>query len=159
MRFFEYESREIVRRAGIPTTKFGFAKTSGSKGMQLYVPLNNDKATYEQTKTFSRAVAETVERGRPELVVSKMAKELRPGKVFIDWSQNDSVKTTVSVYSLRARERPTVSTPVTWEEVADCADSGDPERLRFETHQVLERVEELGDLFAPVLSVTQVLPG
>ena len=88
-----------------------------------------------------------------------MSKDLRPGKIFIDWSQNDQVKTTVSVYSLRARERPTVSTPVTWEEVAACADSRDPGDLVFDAPAVLDRVAEHGDLFAPVLSVTQVLPG
>jgi bifunctional non-homologous end joining protein LigD len=94
----------------------------------------------------------------PQLVVSRMTKRLRPGKVLVDWSQNDDHKTTVTVYSVRARERPTVSTPVSWEEVARCRSAGDPGILSFETHQVLARVEEQGDLFAPLLTVKQKLP-
>ena len=135
-----------------------FAKTSGSKGLQIYVPLNGD-VTYEQTKPFARMVAETLERGAPELVVSRMTKSLRPGKVLIDWSQNDEHKTTVNVYSLRARERPTVSTPVAWEEVEAAVESGDAGSLVFEAGEVLERVERDGDLFAPLLSLRQTLPG
>ena len=109
-----------------------FPKTSGNKGMQVYVPLNVPDATYERTKGFSRAVAETLEAGEPDLVVSRMAKALRGGKVFIDYSQNDEHKTTIDVYSLRARERPTVSTPLQWDEVRACLDSGDPEDLVFD---------------------------
>jgi bifunctional non-homologous end joining protein LigD len=135
-----------------------FPKTSGNKGMQLYVPLNVPDATYEKTKGFSRAVAETLEAGEPDLVVSRMAKALRGGKVFIDYSQNDEHKTTVNVYSLRARERPTVSTPLEWDEVRACLDSGDPQQLVFEAGQVIERVAERGDLFAPVLSLVQEIP-
>jgi len=135
-----------------------FPKTSGNKGMQLYVPLNTPGATYERTKGFSRAVAETLEAAEPELVVSRMAKALRAGKIFIDYSQNDEHKTTVCVYSLRARERPTVSTPITWDEVRACHDSGDPQDLVFEAAQVIERVSEHGDLFAPVLSLVQQVP-
>jgi bifunctional non-homologous end joining protein LigD len=138
-----------------------FAKTSGSKGLQVYVPLNVDGAEYEGqtgTKTFAKAVAEMLEQSEPDLVVSRMTKALRPGKVLVDWSQNDASKTTVSVYSLRAKERPTVSTPVTWEEVRECHDSGDPDRLAFEAREVLRRVEDLGDLFAPVQSLRQELP-
>ncbi len=135
-----------------------FPKTSGNKGMQVYVPLNTSDATYERTKGFSRAVAETLEAGEPELVVSRMAKALRGGKVFIDYSQNDEHKTTVSVYSLRARERPTVSTPLEWDEVRACLDSGDPDDLVFDARQVLDRVAEHGDLFAPVLSLVQQVP-
>ena len=134
-----------------------FPKTSGSKGLQIYVPLNAE-ATYDQTKPFARMVAETLERGAPELVVSRMTKSLRPGKVLIDWSQNDEHKTTVNVYSLRARERPTVSTPVAWEEVEAVVESGDAGRLVFEAGDVLERVARDGDLFAPVLSLRQALP-
>ena len=134
------------------------AKTSGSKGLQLYIPLN-DEVTYERTKPFARMVAETLERGAPELVVSRMTKSLRPGKVLIDWSQNDEHKTTVNVYSLRARERPTVSTPVAWEEVEAAVASGDAGSLVFEADQVLERVARDGDLFASVLSLRQSLPG
>jgi bifunctional non-homologous end joining protein LigD len=134
-----------------------FAKTSGSKGLQVYVPLNTP-VDYAQTKPFARRIAEVLEQRMPELVVSRMTKRLRPGRVLVDWSQNDEHKTTVTVYSARARERPTVSTPVTWEEVSQCHDAGDPERLSFETDQVLARVAEQGDLFAPVLSLVQELP-
>jgi bifunctional non-homologous end joining protein LigD len=135
-----------------------FPKTSGNKGMQLYVPLNVPDATYEKTKGFSRAVAETLEAGEPDLVVSRMAKALRGGKVFIDYSQNDEHKTTVNVYSLRARERPTVSTPLEWDEVRACLDSRDPSQLVFDAARVIERVAERGDLFAPVLSLVQDIP-
>jgi bifunctional non-homologous end joining protein LigD len=135
-----------------------FPKTSGSKGLQVYVPLNNDHTTYDKTKPFARAVAETLEKAEPDLIVSRMTKSLRPGKVLVDWSQNDEHKTTVNVYSLRAKDRPTVSTPVTWEEVAACAEAGDASLLVFDSEQVLARVEEQGDLFAPVLSLVQDLP-
>jgi bifunctional non-homologous end joining protein LigD len=135
-----------------------FAKTSGSKGLQVYVPLNSPGVTYDQTKGFALAVAELLEASEPKLVVSRMKKELRKGKVFIDYSQNDQHKTTVCVYSLRARERPTVSTPVTWDEVRSCLDSGDPGDLVFDARQVVERVAELGDLYAPVLSLVQEIP-
>jgi bifunctional non-homologous end joining protein LigD len=135
-----------------------FPKTSGNKGMQVYVPLNVPDATYDRTKAFARAVAETMEASEPELVVSRMAKALRGGKVFIDYSQNDEHKTTVSVYSLRARERPTVSTPLTWEEVRACHEAGDPHQLVFEAADVVARVAEHGDLFAPVLSLVQEVP-
>jgi len=132
-------------------------KTSGSKGMQVYLPLNR-AATYEQTKPFSRRVAELLEQRMPELVVSRMTKRLRAGKVLVDWSQNDRHKTTVSVYSVRARERPTVSTPVSWEEVEACLKAGDAGLLTFDTEQVLGRVSAAGDLFAPLLGVKQELP-
>jgi bifunctional non-homologous end joining protein LigD len=134
-----------------------FPKTSGSKGLQVYVPLNT-QTSYAHTKPFARAVAELLERTHPDLVVSRMTKSLRAGKVLVDWSQNDEHKTTVNVYSLRARERPTVSTPVTWEEVEATRAAGDPERLVFEARDVLERVESQGDLFAPVVSERQELP-
>ena len=132
-------------------------KTSGSKGLQVYVPLNVE-ITYEQTKPFAHAVAQTLERAEPDLVVSRMAKKLRKGKVFVDWSQNDQHKTTVAVYSLRARERPTVSTPLEWDEVERAAQKEDPGALRFEASDVVERVEERGDLFAGVLKLRQELP-
>jgi len=138
-----------------------FAKTSGSKGLQVYVPLNVDDAGYEGprgTKTFAKTVAELLEQSEPDLVVSRMTKALRPGKVLVDWSQNDDAKTTVNVYSLRAKDRPTVSTPVTWDEVRACLESGDPGTLVFEAREVLERVARDGDLFAPVLSLTQEIP-
>lgn len=133
-----------------------YPKTSGSKGMQLYVPLNSD-TTYEQTKPFAKAVAETLERKFGDRVVSQMSKAKRPGKVLIDWSQNDVHKTTVSVYSLRAKERPTVSTPLEWEEVEAALESGEAEALVFDHAAVLERVAVKGDLFAPLLSEEQVL--
>ncbi len=132
-------------------------KTSGSKGLQVYVPLNGE-VTYERTKPFAHAVAQTLERDDPEGVVSRMAKKLRKGKVLVDWSQNDQHKTTVAVYSLRAKERPTVSTPVDWDEVERAADCDDADALAFEAAEVIERVDERGDLFAPVLELTQELP-
>lgn len=133
-----------------------FAKTSGSKGLQLYVPLNTE-TNYEQTKTFSRQIAQLLESRRDLGVTSNMKRSLRTGKVLVDWSQNDEHKTTVSVYSLRARHRPTVSTPVTWDEV-EAGARGHLEQLVFETVDVLKRVEERGDLFAPVLALEQELP-
>jgi bifunctional non-homologous end joining protein LigD len=134
-----------------------FPKTSGSKGLQVYVPLNTD-VSYDTTKPFAKAVAELLEREEPGLVVSRQTKTLRRGKVLVDWSQNDEHKTTVNVYSLRARDRPTVSTPLTWDEVREGARSGDPERLVFDAAAVRERVAEHGDLFAPVVSLVQQLP-
>jgi bifunctional non-homologous end joining protein LigD len=134
-----------------------FPKTSGSKGLQIYVPLNR-KTSYDETKPLAHALARLLENEHRDLVVSDMKKALRTGKVLVDWSQNDEHKTTVSVYSLRARERPTVSTPVTWEEVARTLKKKNPKLLVFESQQVLERVEELGDLFAPLLKLKQRLP-
>ncbi len=134
-----------------------FPKTSGSKGLQLYVPLNT-QVTYGETKPFAHALARLLEERHPKDVLSVMTKELRKGKVFIDWSQNDDSKTTVCVYSLRARPRPTVSTPVTWEEVQGALDAGDPAVLSFEADEVLKRVERDGDLFKPVVELEQSLP-
>jgi len=134
-----------------------WAKTSGSKGLQIYVPLNS-AATYEQTKEISHAMAEYLEREHPKLVVSKMAKALRPGKVFVDWSQNDQHKTTISVYSLRAKDAPTASTPVTWEEVAETVKQKSGKRLVFHCDQTIARVENMGDLFEPVEKLKQKLP-
>jgi bifunctional non-homologous end joining protein LigD len=134
-----------------------FPKTSGSKGIQVYVPLNR-KVTYDDTKPFARAVARLLEKERPGQVVSSMKKEVRRGKVFVDWSQNDDHKTTACVYSLRARERPTASTPLQWAEVEDAFGAGDGDRLVFEAGDVIERVSEHGDLFAPVLELEQELP-
>jgi bifunctional non-homologous end joining protein LigD len=146
-------------------------KTSGSKGMQLYVPLNDGggdggggggrlggSVTYDVTKPFARRIAELLEQRLPELVVSRMTKRLRRGKVFVDWSQNDDHKTTVTVYSVRARERPTVSAPVSWDEVQNCLDSRDPDLLSFDTDEVLRRVARDGDPFAMLLSTRQELP-
>ena len=128
-----------------------FAKTTGSKGIQVYVPLNSD-VTYDGTKPFARQVAELLEQQMPDRITADMAKGKRRGKVLVDWSQNDWHKSTVAPYSLRARERPTVSTPVTWDEV----EAG---RLDYDHTDVRGRIEEHGDLFAPVLSVVQQLPG
>jgi bifunctional non-homologous end joining protein LigD len=135
-----------------------FVKTSGSKGMQLYVPLNT-KTSYEQTRPFGQALGQIVANQDPENILAKMGKKTdRSGKVLIDWYQNNERKTTISVYSLRARERPTCSTPVTWDEVEQAAESGKGDHLVFETGDVLERIEEHGDLFAPVLELEQELP-
>ena len=132
-----------------------FAKTSGSKGIQVYVPLNVPDVDYDHgTKRLSQALARHLESAHPKLIVSSQRKDLRRNKVLIDWSQNDEHKTTVSVYSLRARERPTVSTPLAWDEVED----GDPDALVFEAEDVLARVEQHGDLFEPVANLKQQLP-
>lgn len=142
-----------------------FVKTSGSKGLQVYVPLNDPAVTYEAdgpdgqgTKPFARAIAQLLEKQTPDEVVSKMKKVERKGKVFVDWSQNHRRKTTIAVYSLRARERPTVSTPVSWEEVELALKKKDADSLVFETGDVLKRIEQQGDLFAPVLELKQKLP-
>jgi len=149
------ECREVAQLLRATLADLGlecFAKTSGSKGMQVYVPLNTP-VTYDDTKPFAHALAQLLERQHGELVVSRMKKELRRGKVLIDWSQNSRHKTTVAAYSLRARERPTVSTPLTWDEVADSG--SEP---IFETDDVLARVGERGDLFAAALELEQQLP-
>jgi len=134
-----------------------FPKTSGSKGMQIYVPLNT-KTSYDETKPFAHALARLLEDQHRELVVSDMKKAIRTNKIFVDWSQNDEHKTNVSVYSLRARERPTVSTPITWEEVEHTLKKKNAGLLVFESHQTLDRVEKMGDLFAPLLKLKQKLP-
>jgi bifunctional non-homologous end joining protein LigD len=146
--------RALFDRLGIAC----FPKTSGSKGLQVYVPLNDPRATYDQTKTFAHAVARLLEADQPDRVLSRMAKALRTGKVFVDWSQNDDHKTTVCVYSLRAKDRPTVSTPLRWSEVEAVAKRRDGARLAFEADEVLRRVDAHGDLFAPLLTLRQELP-
>jgi bifunctional non-homologous end joining protein LigD len=140
--------REALARLGLEC----FPKTSGSKGLQVYVPLNRVGVGYDDTKPLSNALARHLEAEHPELIVSRQKKELRKGKVLIDWSQNDEHKTTVCVYSLRARDRPTVSTPVDWDELAD------PQALDYGADAVLARVEKHGDLYAPVLELEQELP-
>jgi bifunctional non-homologous end joining protein LigD len=145
--------RDMFENLGLES----FPKTSGSKGLQVYVPLNR-KVTYDETKPFAHAVAQAMERSDPDLVVSRMKKDLRRGKVLVDWSQNDEHKTTVAVYSLRAKERPTVSTPVEWQEVERALKRADPDVLTFEANDVLKRVEKQGDLFAPVAELKQKLP-
>jgi bifunctional non-homologous end joining protein LigD len=134
-----------------------FPKTSGSKGMQVYVPLNT-AVTYDQTKGLARELASSLERQFPHLVVSKMDKALRKGKVFVDWSQNSDTKTTINVYSLRAMERPMVSAPVKWEEVEHALETRNAREIAFDTGDVLKRVEKLGDIFFPVLNLKQKLP-
>ena len=145
--------REVLGRLRLET----FVKTSGSKGLQLYAPLNVP-VTYDETKAFARALAEGLAARRPALVVAAMKKALRHGKVLVDWSQNDRHKTTVCVWSLRARERPTVSTPVSWDEVREAVEDGTGERLVFEAEAALRRHETQGDLFAPVETKRQRLP-
>ncbi|MEO6870707.1 MAG: non-homologous end-joining DNA ligase [Chthoniobacterales bacterium] len=145
--------REILQEMKLES----FAKTSGSKGLQVYVPLNT-AATYDQTKALSHALAEYLEREHPKLVLSRMAKALRKGKIFVDWSQNDEHKTTVNVYSLRAKEQPTASTPVTWEEVEKTLKKKDAKLLTFHCSETLKRVEKMGDLFEPVETLKQKLP-
>ncbi len=145
--------REIFDHFGLQS----FPKTSGSKGLQIYVPLNT-ATNYEATKGFALALARLLEEQHRDLVVSDMKKQLRVGKVLVDWSQNDEHKTTISVYSLRAREHPTVSTPVKWEEVELALKKKDAGLLVFEAGQVLKRAEKMGDLFAPLLTLKQKLP-
>src|SRR5271165_2570327 len=145
--------RDVFATLGLES----FAKTSGSKGLQLYIPLNTN-VSYDDTKPFAHELARLLERRHPELVVSDMKKALRTGKVLVDWSQNDDHKTTVCVYSLRAKERPTASTPVKWDEVEKCLTKGEATVLVFESDYVLERVKKYGDLFEPVLTLKQKMP-
>ena len=134
-----------------------WAKTSGSKGLQVYVPLNTP-VTYYDTKGVSRSLAQYLEHEHPDLVTSNMSKAVRKGKVFVDWSQNDEHKTTICVYSLRAKEEPTVSTPVTWNEVDNCLKKKNPDLMKFRSDQVLARVEKHSDLFEPIEKLKQKLP-
>jgi bifunctional non-homologous end joining protein LigD len=135
-----------------------FAKVSGSKGLQVYVPLNRD-LTYDVTREFAKTLAELMQERHPDLIVAKMAKELRKGKVFIDWSQNTESKTTVCVYSLRAKsDVPYVSLPVTWEELDKATRAKDARSLYFGPEEALKRLEKTGDLFAPVETLKQKLP-
>ena len=145
--------RELLDTLGLAA----FPKTSGSKGMQMYVPLNTP-ATHDQTKSFAKAVAQLLEKRDPKRITSVMRKDLRGGKVFVDWDQNTRHKTTISPYSMRARPRPWVSTPLRWEEVERGAESKDASLLVFETKDVLARVAEHGDLFAPTVELEQELP-
>ena len=145
--------RDLLAPLGLES----WIKTSGSKGLQVYVPLNVE-TSYEETKPFALAVAQLLERDQPELVVSRMRKDLRAGKVLVDWSQNDEHKTTVCVYSLRARARPMVSTPLVWSEVEEAVQVGDAALLAFDSEAALTRVDEHGDLFSGVLERTQSLP-
>jgi bifunctional non-homologous end joining protein LigD len=145
--------REIFKHFNLQS----FPKTSGSKGLQIYVPLNTN-TSYDETKPLAHALARLLEDEHRDLVVSDMKKAIRTNKVFVDWSQNDEHKTTISVYALRARERPTVSTPVTWDEVENTLKKKNAKLLVFESKQTLDRVEKMGDLFAPLLNLKQKLP-
>jgi bifunctional non-homologous end joining protein LigD len=145
--------REILRSDGLQ----GYPKTSGSKGLQIYVPLNTP-TNFDATKNYAQTLAQRLEREHPKQVVSKMAKALRNNKVFVDWSQNDLHKTTVCVYSLRAKQQPTVSTPVKWEEVGACAKKKNAALLVFKFDETIARAKKNGDLFAPVLEQKQKLP-
>src|SRR5882724_3173186 len=145
--------RKIFEHFGLQS----FPKTSGSKGLQVYVPLNTP-VDYDVTKSFAHALARLLEGDHKDLVVSDMKKQLRTGKVFVDWSQNDQHKTTIGVYSLRAREHPTVSTPVTWEEIEQCLKKKNAKLLVFEAGDVVKRLDKLGDLFQPLLTLKQKLP-
>jgi len=147
------ELRDLFEGAG---GLLSLAKTSGSKGLQVYVPLNSE-TTYGVTKPLSRKVAELLEATRSTAVVSRMARALRKGRVLVDWSQNTEHKSMVCAYSVRAKQRPTVSTPVTWDEVEAVAGGADPHRLVFEMSDVLERIDEHADVFEPVLSARQDL--
>ena len=146
--------RDLLESLGLGAV----VKSSGNKGLQVYVPANVPDITHEGARAFAQGVALLLEKQDPKLVVSLQRKDLRPGKVLIDWLQNESFKTTVSVYSLRARERPTVSTPLSWDEVADLAAGGDPESVQMSPEQVLRRIAERGDLFAEAATLEQSLP-
>lgn len=148
------ELRDIVEQLGLEL----LAKTSGGKGMHLSIPLNTGIANDDETKRFALALGRLLESRDPKRVTVDMAKDKRPGRVFVDWSQNDSAKTTVSVYSMRIQERPRVSAPVTWNEVDDALAAGDPDALTFEAPDVLERMEADGDLYEGNLTVHQELP-
>jgi bifunctional non-homologous end joining protein LigD len=147
--------RSLLDRLGLVAV----VKTSGSKGLHLSIPLATGTADDEATKSFALALGRILATAAPERVTTVMAKERRPGKVFVDWSQNDAHKTTVAVYSLRARPRPTVSTPVTWDEVDDALTRADADALEFELDAVLDRVAARGDLYAANLDTPQELPG
>jgi bifunctional non-homologous end joining protein LigD len=136
----------------------GYVKTSGQKGLHVYVPLNRPETTFEDTKTFSRAAAAIMEKNYPDLVTAKIARESRQGRVFINWSQNDGAKTMICVYSLRAREKPYVSCPLAWGELEELAGQGDPARLHFLSAEAVSRAEKQGDLFREVLVTKQKLP-
>jgi bifunctional non-homologous end joining protein LigD len=144
--------RDLLESTGLQA----FPKSSGSKGVHLHVPLNTD-VTYEETKPFAKTLASRLEAEHPDLVVSNMRRSLREGRVLVDWSQNDEHKTTVCVYSLRARERPMVAAPVLWEEIEQAVGRRDASMLFLDAAATLSRAERLGDLFEPVLHLRQRL--
>ena len=134
-------------------------KTSGKKGLHVYVPLNRTETTFEDTKKFSKVAAEVLQKSYPDLVTAKMAKESRKDRVFINWSQNDASKTMVCVYSLRAGEKPTVSFPIAWDELEGLGSEGKPEKLEVIHSEALIRLEKNGDLFREIMAMEQKLPG
>jgi bifunctional non-homologous end joining protein LigD len=146
--------RDLLSQLGLNVV----VKTSGKKGLHVYVPLNRQETTFEDTKKFSKAVAEILQKNYPDLVTARMAKEYRRAKVFINWEQNDSKKTMICVYSLRAREKPIVSFPLAWRELENLAGEDDPEKLQVIYSEALSRVETQGDLFHEVLVKQQQLP-
>ena len=148
----------ILRDLLIPLRLTSFVKTSGQKGLHVFVPLNRPGTTFEATKKFSKAVAEILQKNYPDLVTAKMAKESRQGRVFINWSQNDAAKTMICVYSLRAREKPFVSFPLAWRELETLAGEDDPEKLQVLHSEAVSRAEKQGDLFQEVLVKEQQLP-
>lgn len=146
--------RDLLSRMGLVS----YVKTSGRKGLHVYVPLNNKETTFEDTKTFSRAVAGIMQKHYPDLVTAKMAKQERKAKIFINWSQNDASKTMICVYSLRAREKPLVSFPLEWRELENLKGQGDPARLQVVHSEAVSRTERMGDLFQEMLVKEQKLP-
>ncbi|MHB9073252.1 MAG: non-homologous end-joining DNA ligase [Desulfobaccales bacterium] len=148
----------ILRDLLIPLGLTSYVKTSGQKGLHVYVPLNRAEMTFADTKKFSKAVAEIVQRNYPDLVTAKMAKEYRIARVFINWEQNDAKKTMICIYSLRAREKPIVSFPLAWGELENLARQGDPEKLQVIYSEAVSRAEKQGDLFQEVLVKKQKLP-
>ena len=148
----------ILRDLLGPLGLVSYVKTSGQKGLHVYVPLNRKETTFEDTKKFSKAVAEIMQKNYPDLVTAKMAKEYRQGRVFINWEQNDPKKTMICVYSLRAREKPIVSFPLGWRELQNLAGQGDPEKLHVLYSEAVSRAEQQGDLFREVLMKKQHLP-
>jgi bifunctional non-homologous end joining protein LigD len=148
----------ILRDLLIPLGLTSYVKTSGQKGLHVYIPLNRAETTFEDTKKFSKAVAGIIEKNYPDLVTAKMAKEYRKGRVFINWEQNDSKKTMICVYSLRARKKPLVSFPLAWRELENLAGQNDPEKLQVIYSEAVNRAEKQGDLFQEVLVKKQQLP-
>ncbi len=146
--------RELLFRMNLES----YVKTSGKKGLHVYVPLNHKKTTFEDTKTFSRTVAGIMQKHYPDLVTARMDKKYRKAKVFINWSQNDASKTMICVYSLRARGKPFVSFPLEWKDLKKLDGSGDPEKLQVMTSEAVSRIEKKGDLFQEVLVKEQKLP-
>jgi len=146
--------RDLLSRMGLEA----YVKTSGNKGLHVFVPLNRKETTFEDTKTFSKAVAGIMQKYYPDLVTARMARQERKAKVFINWSQNDASKTMICVYSLRAREKPFVSFPLEWKELEELAGLDDPARLQVMHAEARTRVEKKGDLFREVLVKEQKLP-